>query len=571
MEETRAMKRYTEWVNRARADKEMLQDLRNLITKPGLIEEEFSTELDFGTAGLRALMGPGPSRMNIYTVAAAAKGFAQYLLRQNQEAEAVVSYDSRHGSKLFAEITAKMLATSGVHVHLFRDMHPVPMLSFAIRRLEATGGVMITASHNPKEYNGFKVYRADGAQLTDEETAEVRELTPLPEDIFEEVAAFDSLKVYLDEETVSWVSEDLDRAYTHYLVDSVRHHEIGSRARADVRIVYSPLHGTGADPLLRTLRALGYEKIFEVHDQMKPDGDFPTLRCPNPEYEDTYDEALRFARQVMADIVLLTDPDADRLGVAVYADGEYHILNGNQIGCILMEFLLSTRAARGTLPENGFAAISVVSSHLARAICGHYGVKLYETLTGSKNTAALIRKHQDEGEEHFLFGFEESHGYLFGGEVRDKDAIAAAVLIAEMTAMMKPKGIRLYSQLEAIYNLYGYAAEKSLSLEYATDRLFGQRKSDRLMEHFRSLGGRLGEGDEGLGCIEVSDWQDFMPQANVLLYRLRGLDWIAFRPSGTEPKFKVYLGFYGKKSAAESRAERTLRLMEQELRSYFGD
>lgn len=570
MEETRAMKRYTEWVNRARADKEMLKDLRNLITKPGVIEEEFSAELDFGTAGLRALMGPGPSRMNIYTVAAAAKGCAQYLLRQEGEAGAVISYDSRHGSKLFAEITAKMLASSGVHVYLFREMHPVPMLSFAVRRLSAAGGVMITASHNPKEYNGFKVYRADGAQLTDKEAAEVSMLTPMPEEIFEEVAAFDSLKDYLEEGTVEWIPEDIDRAYMNYLIDSVRHHEIGSRARADVRIVYSPLHGTGARPLLETLHTLGYEKVFEVHDQMKPDGDFPTVRCPNPEYDDTYDEALRFAHQVMADIVLLTDPDADRLGVAVYADGEYHILNGNQIGCILMEFLLSTRAAKDAIPENGFAAISVVSSHLARAICGHYGVKLYETLTGSKNTAALIREHQDEGEEHFLFGFEESHGYLFGGEVRDKDAIAAALIIAEMTTMMKPKGIRLYSQLEAIYNLYGYASEKSLSIEYTSDRLFGKRRSDRLMEHFRSLGGKLGEEDTSLGQIEVSGWHDFMPEANVLLYRLRGLDWMAFRPSGTEPKFKVYLGFYGKKSVAESRAERTLRLIEKELRDYFG-
>lgn len=566
MEESRAVQKYTAWINAKNVDPLIRRELLNIISSPEEITERFSENLAFGTAGLRAVMGTGTNRINIYTIASAAKGLTACLQASDAAEEGViVCYDSRNHSKDFAEITARVLACEGVKVYLSNQLRPVPMLSFGIRHYRTAGGVMITASHNPREYNGFKVYGNDGGQLSPAGANAVQERMPEFEDVVDYLAEMLPLEDYVQKEQVTYLGKNWDDAYMEMLHGMKISQKLSQDSKARLRIVYTPLNGAGAKPVLRVLNENGFRRVFMVSEQEKPDGNFPTLRVPNPEREDSFELAKKYARAVAADVIIATDPDSDRLGVAVLDDdGGYQMLTGNQIGLLLMEYILATKSAKGELSENDYCITSVVSSNLARVIAERYNVKLIETLTGSRHFAECIRDHEAEGSGTFRFGFEEGNGYMFHSEVRDKDAVAACLAIAEMAAVSKSYGLRLMDQLKAIYRLYGYAAEKNVSIDCSGPE--GTEKIRRCMDHYRLLNGKLGAMGKDLYYRDVKTFIDRMPESNLLIYELNDMDWIAIRPSGTEPKLKVYFGFYGEKTAAESRLNTVSKQLIQDIR-----
>lgn len=566
MEESRAVQKYTAWINAKNVDPLIRRELLNIISSPEEITERFSENLAFGTAGLRAVMGAGTNRINIYTIASAAKGLAACLQASDAAEEGViVCYDSRNHSKDFAEITARVLACEGVKVYLSDQLRPVPMLSFGIRHYRTAGGVMITASHNPREYNGFKVYGNDGGQLSPAGANAVQERMPEFEDVVDYLAEMLPLEDYVQKEQVTYLGKNWDDAYMEMLHGMKISQKLSQDSKSRLRIVYTPLNGAGAKPVLRVLNENGFRRVFMVSEQEKPDGNFPTLRVPNPEREDSFELAKKYARAVAADVIIATDPDSDRLGVAVLDDdGGYQMLTGNQIGLLLMEYILATKSAKGELSENDYCITSVVSSNLARVIAERYNVKLIETLTGSRHFAECIRDHEAEGSGTFRFGFEEGNGYMFHSEVRDKDAVAACLAIAEMAAVSKSYGLRLMDQLKAIYRLYGYAAEKNVSIDCSGPE--GTEKIRRCMDHYRLLNGKLGAMGKDLYYRDVKTFIDRMPESNLLIYELNDMDWIAIRPSGTEPKLKVYFGFYGEKTAAESRLNTVSTQLIQDIR-----
>lgn len=566
MEESRAVQKYTAWINAKNVDPLIRRELLNIISSPEEITERFSENLAFGTAGLRAVMGAGTNRINIYTIASAAKGLAACLQASDAAEEGViVCYDSRNHSNDFAEITARVLACEGVKVYLSDQLRPVPMLSFGIRHYRTAGGVMITASHNPREYNGFKVYGNDGGQLSPAGANAVQERMPEFEDVVDYLAEMLPLEDYVQKEQVTYLGKNWDDAYMEMLRGMKISQKLSQDSKARLRIVYTPLNGAGAKPVLRVLNENGFRRVFMVSEQEKPDGNFPTLRVPNPEREDSFELAKKYARAVVADVIIATDPDSDRLGVAVLDDdGGYQMLTGNQIGLLLMEYILATKSAKGELSENDYCITSVVSSNLARVIAERYNVKLIETLTGSRHFAECIRDHEAEGSGTFRFGFEEGNGYMFHSEVRDKDAVAACLAIAEMAAVSKSYGLRLMDQLKAIYRLYGYAAEKNVSIDCSGPE--GTEKIRRCMDHYRLLNGKLGAMGKDLYYRDVKTFIDRMPESNLLIYELNDMDWIAIRPSGTEPKLKVYFGFYGEKTAAESRLNTVSTQLIQDIR-----
>lgn len=566
MEESRAVQKYTAWINAKKVDPLIRRELLNIISSPEDITERFSENLTFGTAGLRAVMGAGTNRINIYTVASAAKGLAACLQASDASEEGViVCYDSRNHSKDFAEITARVLACEGIKVYLSDRLRPVPMLSFGIRHYRTAGGVMITASHNPREYNGFKVYGNDGGQLSPAGANAVQERMPEFEDVVDYLAEMLPLEDYVQKEQVTYLGKNWDDDYMEMLHGMKISQKLSQDSKARLRIVYTPLNGAGAKPVLRVLNENGFRRVFMVSEQEKPDGNFPTLQVPNPEREDSFALAKKYARAVAADVIIATDPDSDRLGVAVPDDdGGYQMLTGNQIGLLLMEYILATKSARGELSENDYCITSVVSSNLARVIAERYNVKLIETLTGSRHFAECIRNHEAEETGTFQFGFEEGNGFMFHSEVRDKDAVAACLAIAEMAAVSKSYGLCLMDQLKAIYRLYGYAAEKNVSIDCSGPE--GTEKIRRCMDHYRLLNGKLGAMGKDLYYRDVKTFIDRMPESNLLIYELNDMDWIAIRPSGTEPKLKVYFGFYGEKTAAESRLNTVSAQLIQDIR-----
>lgn len=569
MEDSKALSKYREWLNQKGIDAGIRKELLNMIGNIGDIEERFCSDLEFGTAGLRAVMGSGTNRMNIYTVAAAARGFAETVIDRGMgDRGIVISYDSRHNSRTFAEMTARVIATAGIDVMLSDRLRPVPMLAYAIRHCSAAGGVMITASHNKPEYNGFKVYGYDGGQL-DPAGAEAVEQHMDMSSAFSVVRNAEPLDKLLSEDRVVYIGVELDSSYAAMLYDMSNADIVPRAVKRDLRIVYTPLSGTGLIPVMRIFTELGFQSVITVTEQERPDGDFPTLRVPNPECEDTFEKAIEYAKLSMADIIIATDPDSDRLGVALPdTHGEYRVLTGNQIGTLLMEYILAQKSACGTLSENSFCVVSIVSSRLARCICGRYGVKLYETPTGSKYIAELINTLDDNGSERFVMGFEEGNGYLIGTDVREKDAIAAAMLIAEMAAAAKASGRRLYEELIAMYALYGYAAEKSFSI--TRDGVAGRAAIAECMSHYRGMDGALGDGEDELSGLDITKYTDFSPYSDMLLYELDGLDWIALRPSGTEPKLKIYFGFYGQKKEAEQKLDRVSKVLIADINKNIG-
>lgn len=565
MEQSKEIQRYVTWINKKGIDPRLRRELMNVISSTEEIEARFGSDLRFGTAGLRAIMGAGSARMNVYTVASAARGLALCLASAGVEGEGVaISYDSRNHSKEFAEITARVLAKSGVKVLLSDKMRPVPMLSFAIRHYRTAGGVMITASHNPPEYNGFKAYGNDGGQLSPIGAKAVQDNMPDFEEIFEYLQEVQSLENYISQGIIRYIGEEWEEAYMEVIRRLRDSDHLSDEVKSRLRIVYTPLHGSAGDIVRKALKDSGFQRVFEVTEQMKPDGDFPTLEVPNPECEESFALAKRYAGAVIADVILATDPDGDRLGVAVRnSDGCYQMLTGNQIGLLLMEYILSTKSARGALPENAYCITSLVSSRLARVIAQRYGVGLKETLTGSRFFAEYIKDQEKDGNNGFQFGFEEGHGYLFNSPVREKDGVAACLAIAEMAAISKSYGLSLLDQLNSIYRLYGYGAERSISIRCQGDE--GREAIQRCMDHYRFLNGKLGSVGQDLYYREVKNFIDMMPEANVLIYELGDLDWIAIRPSGTEPKLKIYFGFYGEKTAAECRLKTLSQMLLKDI------
>ena len=535
------------------------------------IEERFFRDLEFGTAGLRGVLGAGTNRMNMYIVSKASAGLGKYIVSEGEEAMkrgVVISYDSRHFSPEFAEITARTLTSMGIRVYLSDELRPVPMLSYSVRWHKAFAGVMITASHNPSKYNGYKVYGEDGGQVPPEAASKILGFIEGIEDI--RTIHPDSLEEAKAKGLLTYWGEAVDEAYTDML-DKLVIDRQAILNQKDMSIVFTPLHGSGNKPVRRILKKIGLENVHVVPEQELPDGAFPTVEVPNPENPAALSMAIELAKKVDADLVIGTDPDSDRIGIAVRAkkDGQevYVPFSGNQVGLMLLDYILDSKKTAGELPENSFAVTTIVSSKLAGAICRYYGVELQEVLTGFKFIGERIKLDDEFGNKHFQFGFEESYGYLAGLDVRDKDAVVAAMLIAGMLAQSRERGQSLLDRLESIYQRFGYGFEEAVSFtlegKEGIEKISGAMKSLRAdLENC----GNLSDAQKLLGgapIVAVRDYQTSkryvftdngievediaLPKSNVLLYELggdKGLDWACARPSGTEPKLKIYFGIY---------------------------
>jgi len=547
------------------------QELAAIKDDPKEIEERFYRDLEFGTGGLRGILGAGTNRMNLYTVAKASAGIGKYILNAGEEAVkkgVVISYDSRHFSPEFAEIAARTFTSMGIRAFLSDELRPVPMLSYSVRYHKAFIGVMITASHNPPKYNGYKVYGEDGGQVPPEAASEILSYIEAIDDI--RTIQPDSLEEAKNKGLLTYWGAEVDEDYTNML-DTLVIDRQAILNQKNMSIVYTPLHGSGNKPVRRILKKVGFENVHVVPEQELPDGAFPTVETPNPENPAALSMAIELAKKVDADLVIGTDPDSDRIGVAVRTvkDGveTYVPFTGNQIGLMLLDYILNSKKEAGTLEENSFAVTTIVSSKLAGAICKYYGVELQETLTGFKFIGERIKLDDEFGNKHFQFGFEESYGYLSGVNVRDKDAVVAAMLIAGMQAQSKERGESLLERLDSIYKRFGYGFEEAVSFtlegKEGVEKIAGAMKSlrEELESAKNSADAQKLMG--GVPIVAVRDYQTSkryaftengieitdidLPVSNVLLYELggdKGLDWACARPSGTEPKLKIYFGIY---------------------------
>ena len=538
-------------------------------------EEAFYAPLEFGTAGMRGIVGPGINRMNIYTVRQATEGLARLIETYGEEAKkrgVAIAHDSRHFSPEFALESAKVLVKHGIKAYVFEDLRPTPELSYAVRHLHTFAGIMITASHNPAAYNGYKVYGEDGGQMppkdADALTEFVRQVeNPLAVDVV--------TKEELEQSALfEWIGEAVDAAYLEEIKSVSVNPSLLSDTK-DLSVVYTPLHGTGLMLTKRALDQAGFTGLQIVSEQAVPDGDFTTVKSPNPEEAGAFEYAIRLGEETKADVLLATDPDADRMGAAVrQPDGTYQVITGNQIAAILLDYLLFAHQKAGTLPANAAAVKSIVSSELPTVIAEHYGAKMVNVLTGFKFIAEQIKNYEETNVHTFMFGFEESYGYLVQPFVRDKDAIQAVLLLTEVAAHFKSEGKTLYDGLQALYEKYGYFLEKTISV--TVQGLEGPAKIKALLDGLRK------EVPSNFGGIKVVLAQDFsvnqqvdaegivseigLPTSNVLKYILEDGSWIAVRPSGTEPKIKFYMGV---KAATQEEAEEKLAKFQKDLDAYI--
>ncbi len=546
-------KEYLKWCRDEYFDAETRIELLGLRDEEE-IRDRFYQELEFGTGGLRGLMGAGLNRMNCYTVRKATQGLANYMKQQEGEKKAVIAYDSRHNSKEFAMEAALCLCANGIQVSLFDHLCPTPELSFAVRELGCMAGIVVTASHNPWNYNGYKVYWSDGAQITGPRDVEIlREVKAVTD--FSGVKSMSGKKAQCAG-LLCFIGKDMETCYIKALRALVQEPEVMKKGASDIKIVYTPLHGTGNIPVRRILKELGFDKVFVVEKQEQPDGNFPTVNSPNPEDEQAFGMALALARNVEADLVLATDPDADRLGVYVKAGktGDYMALTGNMTGMIICEYLLSRRKENCSLPLKGAVVTTIVSGKMAKAACKEYGVTLMETLTGFKYIGELIRLFEEQGTYEYLFGFEESFGCLIGTNSRDKDAVSAVMTLCEAAVYYRSKGLSLWDQMENLYKKYGYYRESLHTIVKTGPE--GLEEITGLMEKLR-LQPFISAG--GFGTVECYDYGEDrkislqygakartgLPRSNVLYYLLEEDNWICIRPSGTEPKVKIYIGTRG--------------------------
>ena len=565
--------KYNEWLNDDCFDDETKKELNSIRDNEEEIKDRFYKELEFGTAGLRGVIGAGTNRMNKYTVGRATQGLANFINKMKIENPSVViSYDSRHMSKEFSEIAALVLNANGIKVNLFDNLRPVPELSFSVRYLNATAGIMITASHNPPEYNGYKVYWSDGAQI----------VPPIDKGIIDEVLSikdFSLIKTINKNEAIeagllNYVGEEIDDAFINALKSSCLNPEIIKKEAKNVKIVYTPLHGAGNLPVQRILKELGFENVYVVPEQEKPDGDFPTVSYPNPEDPKAFELALKLAKEVDADVVLATDPDADRLGVfSKMSNGEYVSYTGNMSALLICEYELSQKKEKGILPNNGAIITTVVSSELTKAIAENYGAKVFETLTGFKWIGEKIRKFEEENSYKYLFGFEESYGCLIAPHARDKDGISAVMALCEATAFYKNKGWSLWEQMIKIYEKYGYYREGQVSIV-----LKGADGAEEIKNKMAKMRSNPPTELAGLNVLEVRDYQEHvikkadgevsetdLPTSNVLYYELSNNSWCCVRPSGTEPKIKFYMGVKG---STMKDAENQLAVLSEAMKKF---
>ena len=538
-------------------------------------EEAFYAPLEFGTAGMRGIVGPGINRMNIYTVRQATEGLARLIETYGEEAKkrgVAIAHDSRHFSPEFALESAKVLVKHGIKAYVFEDLRPTPELSYAVRHLHTFAGIMITASHNPAAYNGYKVYGEDGGQMPPKDADALTEYVRQVENpLVVEVVTKEELE---QSALFEWIGEAVDAAYLEE-IKSVSVNPVLLSNTKDLSVVYTPLHGTGLMLTKRALDQAGFTGLHVVSEQAVPDGDFTTVKSPNPEEAGAFEYAIRLGEQTKADVLLATDPDADRMGAAVrQPDGTYQVITGNQIAAILLDYLLFAHQKAGTLPANAAAVKSIVSSELPTVIAEHYGAKMVNVLTGFKFIAEQIKNYEETNAHTFMFGFEESYGYLVQPFVRDKDAIQAVLLLTEVAAHFKSEGKTLYDGLQALYEKYGYFLEKTISV--TVQGLEGPAKIKALLDGLRK------EVPSNFGGIKVAVAQDFalnqqvdaegvvseigLPTSNVLKYILEDGSWIAVRPSGTEPKIKFYMGV---KAATQEEAEEKLAKFQKDLDAYI--
>ncbi|WP_294161360.1 phospho-sugar mutase [uncultured Clostridium sp.] len=544
--------KYNEWLNSKVISESVKEELRG-ITDEKELEDRFYKELDFGTGGLRGVIGYGSNRMNVYTVSKATQGFANYLNKNFESPKVAIAYDSRNMSKEFAEAAALTLCANNVKVYLYESLRPTPMLSFATRHLSCQGGIVITASHNPKIYNGYKVYDEFGGQVTDEKAGLIiNEVNSIEN--YEDIKTI-SLEEAIKDNLLEYIGEDVDKAYLEEVKGLTIRTELVKEHAKDLKVIYTPIHGSGNMPVRRVLKELGYENVEVVKEQEKPDGNFPTASYPNPENPQVFELALEMAKTNTPDIIFGTDPDCDRIGVVVKENsGEYKVLTGNQTGLLLTDYILSSLKEEGKLPSNGVVIKTIVTSEGARAIANYYGVEIMDVLTGFKYIGEKIRQFQENGDKKYLFGFEESYGYLAGEFVRDKDAVIASMLIAEMTLYYKEQGKSLYEALIELYNRIGFFKEDLISIELKGKE--GQEKISKCLDLLRETA--LTEVD-GVKVATRLDYKlskeenlesntEFvinLPKSNVLKYILADGSSFVVRPSGTEPKMKVYSAVKG--------------------------
>ena len=538
---------YDLWLQKATEDEDLQQELRAVAEDEDGIIDRFYRDLEFGTGGLRGVIGAGTNRMNIYTVRRATQGFADYLNEAFEHPSVAVSFDSRIKSDRFAIAAACVMAANGIKVHLFPELMPTPVLSFAVRYYNCQGGIMVTASHNPAKYNGYKAYGPDGSQLNLEMSERVIECVGKV-DIFEGVRSI-SLEEGIGKGLIEYIGDELLNAF----LTSVQEQQLNPEVfgRVPFKVVYTPLNGTGNRPVREILRRVGLRDVSVVPEQEKPDGNFPTAPFPNPEIREAFGCALKLAEQVKPDILLATDPDCDRVGIAVLDGGEYKLMSGNEVGAMLAYYILSEKSAKGLLPKNPILIKTIVSTDIAAAIARKYGCEVIEVLTGFKFIGEQMTLLAEKGEgDRYVFGFEESYGYLAGTHARDKDAVVASMLICEMAAFYKEKGKTLIGLMQDIYSEFGLYLHKQVS--FTCEGVTGMQRMDEIMASLRQnppkqvAGLSVTEASDYLGSV-LTDMASgskrpiTLPKSNVLAFKLEGGASFIIRPSGTEPKIKVYI------------------------------
>ncbi|WP_160678596.1 phospho-sugar mutase [Clostridium sp. C8-1-8] len=547
------LEKYNQWLQSPTINDEIKDELKN-ITDEKEIEDRFYKELEFGTGGLRGVIGAGTNRMNIYTVGKATQGLADYINEAYKDEKSVaIAYDSRNMSREFAKAAALTLCANDIKVYLFEDLRPTPMLSYTVRKLNCKGGIVITASHNPKQYNGYKVYGDDGGQVTDEPAKKIIGYVNAIED-YANVKSLTESEA-LEKGLLQYIGEDVDKAYIDRVKELTIRKELVESSAKDLKIIYTPIHGSGNMPVRRVLKELGYANVHVVKEQEKPDGNFPTASYPNPEEPAVFKLALDLAKEVQPDIIFGTDPDCDRIGVVVKDnEGEYRVLTGNQTGMLLTHYVLNSLKDTNKLPENGAIIKTIVTTEAVRKMTAEYKVELIDVLTGFKYIGEKIREFEESGSHKYLFGFEESYGYLAGEFVRDKDAVIASMLIAEMTLYYKSKGKTLYDGLIDIYNQYGFYRENLVSIE-----LKGKEGQEKIASCIDNMRNNPISSVSGIKIVKRFDYKKSeetdvekdavstinLPKSNVLKYILEDDSWFVVRPSGTEPKMKVYLSIVG--------------------------
>ncbi|WP_440603038.1 phospho-sugar mutase [Bacillus sp. GB_SG_008] len=549
-------KEYERWISFANLDAELKQQLEAMQSDEKKIEDSFYKDLEFGTGGMRGELGAGTNRLNVYTVRKATEGLARFIENQGEEAKArgvVVAYDSRHKSPEFAMEVAATLGAHGIKTYVFESLRPTPELSFAVRYLHTCSGIVLTASHNPPEYNGYKVYGDDGGQLPPKEADElIHYVNDVSDELTVEVADVEQLK---QNGLLQIIGQEVDDAYLEQLKTVILNKELVKEVGQDLKIVFSPLHGTSNIPARRGLEAVGFKNVTVVKEQEQPDPDFSTVKSPNPEEHAAFELAIRYGEEIDADVLIATDPDADRLGVAVRNhDGKYQVLTGNQTGALMLDYLLTQKKEQGILPTNGVVLKTIVTSELGRTIAKAYGLDTIDTLTGFKFIGEKIKQYEASGEYEFQFGYEESYGYLIRPFCRDKDAVQSVLFACEVAAYYKAQGKTLYDGLLEVFEKYGYFREGLVSLT-----LKGKDGAEQIQNMMTSF--RENRPTEVAG-LEVTIAEDYkasvrtkvkedateeieLPKSNVLKYYLADGSWFCLRPSGTEPKIKFYFGVQG--------------------------